>query len=666
MLELYNNTLCIPAKELLDMDVVSRSNYHKMAERGKIDVVRQGKGKGNYALVAVGSLPTDLKTAVMRKYPNHNAILLQEWFKSNYILDEKALAYYCDSQACGVELSKEKINEYTNNASVLNACIKLYGNTKAIRKTMGASYDWEQMAHVVEFYKAEYKHTLPTSMTRFRKKVADYRKGGYEVLISGKFNNKNSRKVFKKETALVLSLARMDNKPFNGDVYQMYLAFVCGELDVYDPETGELYDCEDYTDKNGEPVVLSESTIANILNKPEHKLLVNKELDSYTRFYHDHAPHMHRHAPQYSGSKLSADDRDLPRKASNTKARPKAYYIYDVMSGAVIGYAHSPKKDTALVVDCFRNMFRLLNRLGAGVGQIEVENHLMSGWRDSFLQVGEIFPFVRFCAPQNSQEKYAEAMNGAKKKSVEHKNHAGVGRFYGKGKWRTEAIKVYDEHNDTYIDKNYYDWDELIADDVRDIEEFNNSPHPDKRWAGKTRWQVFVENLNPNLKPISQAKLAYYIGEKVQTSIRRNSYCRVLHKDWWLSGTEVLERLAPNNYEVDAYYIPNESGEADDIYIYQNGKYIDTLEDIGTYNRAEMERTEEDDRIFMRQQQKVAGFNRYLKDNAIKRVGVSHSGQQLKAIAQEVEAVEVVPAETNEWEEWSYADDYASRAVADL
>ena len=93
-----------------------------------------------------------------------------------------------------------------------------------------------------------------------------------------------------------------------------------------------------------------------------------------------------------------------------------------------------------------------------------------------------MFPFVRFCAPQNSQEKYAEAMNGAKKRSIEHKNHLGIGRFYAKTRqYRTEAKKVFDAYNDTYEDKQYYSWEELIADDIRDIEEFNNSLHPNKR-----------------------------------------------------------------------------------------------------------------------------------------------------------------------------------------
>lgn len=130
---------------------------------------------------------------------------------------------------------------------------------------------------------------------------------------------------------------------------------------------------------------------------------------------HEQRPHVHRENPEYSFSKVSFDDRDLPRKLKDTKQRPKAYYAYDVASQCVVGFSYSRKKDTELVVDMFRNMFRLIDRQGWGVpAQVEVENHLMSQWKEGFLKAGEVFEFVRFCAPQNSEEKYAESMNGVK------------------------------------------------------------------------------------------------------------------------------------------------------------------------------------------------------------------------------------------------------------
>ena len=262
------------------------------------------------------------------------------------------------------------------------------------------------------------------------------------------------------------------------------------------------------------------------------------------------------------------------------------------------------------------------------MGCLSIKDNVGISIYDKNLQAGVMFPFVRFCAPQNSQEKYAEQMNGAKKRSVEHRNHLGIGRFYAKDRhYRTEAKKVFDELNDTYEDQEYYTWEQLIAEDMKDVEQFNHTLHPNqKKYKGMTRWQVLVENMNPTLRPMDRAIWARYIGEHVSTSVRRNSYCRVQGKDWWLSQTEVIERLAPNDMKVEAYYLTNEQGEAVDVWIYQNERMIDKLQDVGTFNTADAEQTDEDRRIFTEQQKKIAHFGKYVRDNAIQRVGVMEKG----------------------------------------
>ena len=574
-----------------------------------------------------------------------------------------------DSEKTGVDLTKypEKIKEYVTNASVLNCCIKLYDRASTARKLMGEKYNWDWMADAIEALRTELGHTLPTSTLRFRKKMNEYRREGYGCLVSGKFGNQSARKVDYRTEQLILGLAVLPNKPYNTNIAEMYNMFVCGELDVYDPKTGELMNPNDFVDKKtGEPLELSESTINNYLNKPKNRVLVEHALSSWTTFMHEQMPHVHRHAPEFSLSKISFDDRDLPRKLKDTKARPKAYYAYDVMSQCVVGFAYNRNKNVDLVVECFRSMFRLLERRGWNCpAQVEVENHLMSQWKDSFLKAGVLFPFVRFCAPQNSQEKYAEPMNGAKKRSIEHRNHLGIGRFYAKDRhYRTEAKKVFDELNDTYEDKQYYSWDELIADDMRDVMEFNNSLHPNqKKYPGMTRWQVLEANMNPTLQPLDKSVLARFVGEHVETSIRRNSYCRVAYTDWWLSDVNVLEKLAPNNWKVDAYYLTDEDGAVKNVYIYQNDILIDELQNVGTFNTADCEQTEEDKAVFVEQQKKIAGFNKWVADHAIDRLGVI---AVQKAAPVEEESLELPQMEIPE-EDFGYMSnsDYSKMALGD-
>lgn len=288
--------------------------------------------------------------------------MLLAWLDANYEVDQAAVAYFNNwRNQCGHDHATEAhVKEYVTNASVLNACIKLYNNAKAIQRTMGQKYDWSMMSQAVEGYRMKTGHTLPASMLRFRKKVNEYQSVGYECLISKKFGNQASRKVNFRTERLILSIAVLPNKPFNTNVWEMYNSFVCGELEVYDPETGELFDPSEWTDKNGDPMSLSESTICNYLNKPKNKMLIDHSLQSFTTFMHEQMPHVHRHSGEFSLSQITMDDVDLTRKLKDTKQRVHAYYAYDVVSQCVLGASYARKKDQGLVVDCFRDMFRLI------------------------------------------------------------------------------------------------------------------------------------------------------------------------------------------------------------------------------------------------------------------------------------------------------------------
>lgn len=655
-------------RELVDGGIMTEPNYKQLSSRGRFDVVRRGGGaSGCCALVAVDSLPQRYKEKVDEVYPGGPRLKLEGWIKSNYEVDQQATVYFFSKEKCGVALPAEKAREYVTNASVLNTCIKLYERAATAQKIFGGSYDWTMMAETIDILRRHFGHTLPASTLRFRKKVNEYKACGYGCLVSGKFGNQSARKVDHKTERLIIGIACLPNKPWNTNVLELYNSFVTGELDVYDPETGELFNPDDFTDRKGEPTVLSEATISNYLNKPKNKLLIEKATMSYTAFMHETMPHMHRHRPEWSLSKVSFDDRDLPRKLRDTRLRPKAYYAYDVTSDCCIGFAYNRAKNVDLVVDMFRNMFRLLDRQGWGCpAEVEVENHLMSQWKDSFLRAGVMFPYVRFCAPMNSQEKHAEHRNRSKKVSIEHRNHVGIGRFYAKRpQYRTESVKVFDEFNNTYVEKEYYTWDELLADDLRDIYEYNHAPHPNqKKYKGMSRWDVLVANINPDLRPLDKATIARHVGEKVSTTIRRNSYCRVAGEDWWLSKTEVIELLAPNDYKVEAYYLTDEEGKITDMFIYQGDMYIDRLENVGTYNTARAEQTEEDERIFTEQCKKVSHFKKYVEEHAVGRVGIAKHATQPQA--EEVEEVALPEPEPQETEPYSFGEDYAARAMQDL
>ena len=638
--------------------IMSVPNYKKLAARKEINVVRQGKGLGSYALIEIATMPLRFQERIKLKYGEMKEDILRNWFIGHYHIDAKAREFYTRFRFDnGDTLPPEHIQEYTVNASVIEAVLRAMDDATFMRKAMKAGpVNWGELAGAISYYQAEFGHTLPVSVNRFKKRVNDFKVNGYESLISRKFMNQNRRKVTYDIERLLLSIDAQPEQPFNTTVWEQYNLFVQGELELYDPETGEVLNPADFTDKDGNPLVLSPATVANYLNNPKNKALRGKLHMSQWDFNNAYRPYHLRSIGEYSLSKVSLDDRDLPRPMKDGN-RVKAYYAYDVVSGAVVGYAYNRYKTTELFLDCMRNMFQTLDRNGMYIpAELEVEHHLVSDFADGLMQAGTVFPLIRWCNPGNSREKRAEHKNREKKYGVEKRTQVGIGRWYAKLEAnRPKEEKVYDEKNNTYKVKTY-SYEELVADDIRAIETFNAQPHPNqKRYPGMSRWDVLCAHQNPNLAPWDKAVLYRFIGQHTETTIRQNTYCTVMYNQYGLPSPEIIEKLEPRNYKVDAYYLPDADGTINEVYIYQNGRYIATCKPVARYNENTAEQTEYDKAAYTEQSKYVAQFDKMMKDGKIKRVGIL-AKEEAKLIT-EVQAEAVpLPAQAEEEDYSAYMD----------
>lgn len=631
--------------------ILSVPNYKKLAAKKEINVVRPGKGLGSYALVEIATMPLRFQERIKLKYGDMKEDVIRNWLCSHYHIDAKARDFYTRFRFDnGDTLPPEHIQEYTVNASVIEAVMRAMEDATFMRKAMKAGpVNWGELAGAISYYQAEFGHTLPVSSNRFKKRVNDFKANGYESLISRKFMNQNRRKVTYDIERLLLSIDAQPEQPFNTTVWEQYNLFVQGELELYDPETGEVLNPADFTDKDGNPLVLSPATVANYLNNPKNKALRGKLHMSQWDFNNAYRPYHLRSIGEYSLSKVSLDDRDLPRPMKDGN-RVKAYYAYDVVSGAVVGYAYNRYKTTELFLDCMRNMFQTLDRNGMYIpAELEVEHHLVSDFADGLMQAGTVFPLIRWCNPGNSREKRAEHKNREKKYGVEKRTQVGIGRWYAKLEAnRPKEEKVYDEKNNTYKVKTY-SYEELVADDIRAIQTFNAQPHPNqKRYPGMSRWDVLCAHQNPNLAPWDKAVLYRFIGQHTETTIRQNTYCTVMYNQYGLPSPEIIEKLEPRNYKVDAYYLPDADGTINEVYIYQNGRYIATCKPVARYNENTAEQTEYDKAAYTEQSKYVAQFDKMMKDGKIKRVGIL-AKEEAKLIT-EVQA-EAVPLPTQAEEE---------------
>ena len=638
--------------------IMSIPNYKKLAAKEKINVVRSGRGLGGYVLVEIATMPLRFQERIKLKYGDMKEDVIRNWLGSHYHIDTKAREFYTRFRFDnGDALPPEHIQEYTVNASVIEAVMRAMEDATFMRKAMKAGpVNWGELAGAISYYQAEFGHTLPVSSNRFKKRVNDFKANGYESLISRKFMNQNRRKVTYDIERLLLSIDAQPEQPFNTTVWEQYNLFVQGELELYDPETGEVLNPADFTDKDGNPLVLSPATVANYLNNPKNKALRGKLHMSQWDFNNAYRPYHLRSIGEYSLSKVSLDDRDLPRPMKDGN-RVKAYYAYDVVSGAVVGYAYNRYKTTELFLDCMRNMFQTLDRNGMYIpAELEVEHHLVSDFADGLMQAGTVFPLIRWCNPGNSREKRAEHKNREKKYGVEKRTQVGIGRWYAKLEAnRPKEEKVYDEKNNTYKVKTY-SYEELVADDIRAIETFNAQPHPNqKRYPGMSRWDVLCAHQNPNLAPWDKAVLYRFIGQHTETTIRQNTYCTVMYNQYGLPSPEIIEKLEPRNYKVDAYYLPDADGTINEVYIYQNGRYIATCKPVARYNENTAEQTEYDKAAYTEQSKYVAQFDKMMKDGKIKRVGIL-AKEEAKLIT-EVQAEAVpLPAQAEEEDYSAYMD----------
>lgn len=671
-MEYYGKILCISYHDLTggDNPVMSVPNYKKLSANGNINVVRQGKGLGNYALVEIATLPTRFRERIREKYGDLEAEILKNWFGTHFHVDAKAREFYTKFRfENGESLPPERIQEYTVNASVIEAVLAVMADRVLMRKAMkGGPVNWDEMCGAISYYQSEFGHTLPLSANRFKKRVHDFKAHGYESLISGKFLNQNRRKVTYGIERLLLAIDAQPEQPFNTTVWEQYNQFLQGGLELFDPDTGEVLNPADFTDKDGNPIELSPTTVAAYLNKPANKALRAKLHMSQWDFNNSYRPYHLRHVGEYSLSKVSLDDRDLPRPMKDG-VRVKAYYAYDVVSGAVVGYAYNRLKTAELFLDCMRNMFQTLERGGMYIpAELEVEHHLVSDFADGLMQAGVVFPLIRWCNPGNSREKRAEHFNRQKKYGVEKLTQVGIGRWWARLEVnRPKEEKVYDEKNNTWKVKAYT-FDELVADDIRAIGEYNNQLHPNqKRYPGMTRWDVLCRTQNPNLRPWDKAVLYRYIGEHTETTIRQNAYLTVNYEQYRLSSPEVIGRLAARNYKVDAYWLADADGKVDEVYIYQGGRLVDTCKRVVRYNEATAEQTEADKAAYTEQAKYVAKFDKMMKDGKIRRVGILDKGTAKAAAGIEAEALEIQPhAGEDDYSAYMDVTQYEGEAVAKI
>jgi hypothetical protein len=611
----------------------------------RLQVIEAKFGKVIDALNAAKSVQTTgvpMAVVPLQIVPEQTDPTKRGMFK--FTLDTEAREYYIGfRKPDDTPIDSSRIEEYTNRASLLNGCREALDTYRKARARTGKRIILGEFYKVAtEWFRDVSENHFPagkmTSAKTFEKVFKRYLSGGYSSLIHGGIGNDSKRKLSDSLDKLLLALWITHDKPFISRVHKLYMEFCVGKQELYDKESGATFRPRDFC-KDGEPVTISRSTVYNSLKNVVNFSAVYAARNGNFDYANKKRPKHHRKNGQYSLSKVSMDDVALPRKS--TQGWVYKYIAVDVVSGYYFQPSYivgKPTKET--VMESFRNMFRELIILGLPVpGELEVEHHLMKDidW------LHEIFIIVRQC--NSPTEKRAEHNIKSLKYSVAKEAGHTRGRWYSSH----EAYKSVRTKVDGDFVEPLFDPEQLIADDLADIEKYNNTLHPrQKTYPNMTRRDVFLQNINPNLRPIEEWFLFKRIGYSTETSIRNNDYVTANWNEYELESFDDLKKLKTNDYHVTAYWLTLDNPyQSNEVYLYQDDKYIgravrraDT-----SYNECAIERTEADREAMLHQFKRLSKWDKFIKDVRADIPKVAHhpAGVVEAMLAKPVEIVPQVP-----------------------
>jgi len=591
--EYYHDTLGIQSRFLFDgkfaheesLCLIGARGLQLMVDRKSIYRLRNC-GPGSPALLKWDSLPDSWKNLCVQSFGEPQKRVRKSLFEEYYIRDYKAVDFYtCFRFEDGSLLHPDKIEEYVLNASVLNTAARLYEKRRSLRIDLKieTKSTWYSIVGDCVDFKRERAHTLPEHPDRLRRLFKQYKKSGYSVLISKRHGNDNARVVtFEVELLLNELFAEFRHKPSMADVAAMYEGFLSGEIDVINNATGELYNPNEFPQ-------LSAGTITSYLAKWENKIATHairsgdrQKYMAAFQVYHSLSQ------PKYAGSLISVDDRQ-PVFEYEKGRRMWFYNAIDTGSEAFTCWVYGKSKE-GIILEFYRQMVRNYAEWGFNLpAELEGELSLNSSFKDTFLQEGNMFQYVRIEA------------NKARAKRIEQ-YYRPLRYEYEKRRegWLARPFALNESNQAGPANTPLIPYEQIVQGCLQDIENWNNSEH--SKIKGKSRWDVFCEMQNPNLRPTNYRAIIPYLGYKTDTSCNVG-IMKLQGKEFLLGNNGLIATgdqlinlmIQAEGRKVQIYWLDGNDGNILKAYVYIGDQYICEAIQKPVYNRARIERTSEDE-----------------------------------------------------------------------
>ena len=571
-------------------------------------------GNNRRLLVDYDTLPKKIKKKILDpRKPEH---ILENY----YAVTREITSYYNDYQyPDGGYLLPEAIDKYIVNASVLTALVKLEEARKNERVKLGGSlrgiidglYEDAHSFNAVLLPKYECKHTLNTNLRSFKRQFKSFKDSGlYSVIIDPEGKRRKNALVRDEKTEQLLDnmFAGQKHKPTATEVADQYQAFLAGYIEIANKATGEEYNPKDYKP-------LSNRSITSYLATWESKIgTYAKRSGDRQKLSQIFEPYHSMERPLLAGSIISIDDRQPPFEYEKGK-RMWWYLAIDVASEAIVAWAYGKTKEE-LIINFYKNLVSNFNNWGLELpAELECESSLNSSFKDTFLQEGSMFEYVRIYA------------NKARSKIVE--------RFFGELRYRMEKKHVgwiarpfaMSESNQAGADsKTIVPYNKLVEQCMKDIVTWNNMPHgKDKSIA---RFDYFLQRQNPDLKKTNYKSFAKYLGELSKSSCNAG-IVRFNNGEWILgdkgrvyTGEKLISLLKQvEGKDIKISWLDDVKGNVYKALVYdvKDGRYICELHSKPKSARSRKEETEEHRKARDLMNKYVQTVNSYMriKKNAI-------------------------------------------------
>ena len=630
-----------------------------------VKALQQGGGKGRRLVIDFDSLPNHIQQHLgdPRKV-EHNLLYF-------YKTDSVAVDFYTSfCRPDGSYLNPDEQQRYITNASVLISIIQLRQKHQTERIKLGMSLkglnaflcEESNSFNAILFKKFEYSHNLPTHPTRFKEALNEFetsfnyngREWPFNFLsiikdVEGK--RKQNARIVDDVTESVLNglFANISHKPTVTEIHRAYEAFLSGYVQVYNEDTGEIFNPKEFKS-------LSESTVRNYLTKWENQAATHKQRSGDRQKYmQKFKPYHQLERPKFAGSLISIDDRNPPFKDLDGN-RVWFYNGIDLASECFTVFVHGKTKE-GIITEFYRQMVRNYTEWGVNLPDgLEAESALNSSFTDTFLQEGYMFQNVRIEA-NNARGKRIERYFGSLRYEVEKQREGWLARPHAKSESNQMGAAP--------VPKIPYE--QIVEGAIQDLFTWNNSPHSQD--PSVTRWEYFLQNQHPELKPTNWKAILPFLGYHTPTSCNAG-YIKLQGKPRAIAmngeictGESLITAMkAIEGKDIDVYWLDDNAGNVLKALAFYEGRFICEVQEMPKYNRAVIERTAESETAreiqssyvstvegFIRHQEKaLMKVNIYKQPKPVPQNGFFIPGMKTKGFTPEPEAVEIIDTDETE------------------